>query len=89
MVRTGILADARLRLPAGARRWIERVMSRRAAEPDEVARAILEAVRRRRYLCVRAGDMLPLWLLKRASASAYAALARRLTAAALRRRGTT
>lgn len=83
-VRTNVMRDGRLRLPGVWSDRIRRAFDRHSADPDKLADAIVEAVRRDRSLLLWPGHMLPLWLLKRTSLSLYDRTARRLTAWALR-----
>jgi len=71
-VRTRVFQDARINLPG---KWVERIgqlIGRFGADPQHVARDILQAVRSGRGLLFPgAGAMLPLFLLKRTSKPLY------------------
>lgn len=85
-VRTRIVEDGRLDLPGGLGPKVGRLIERCGASPEEVGREIVEAVRRRRFLCAPGSrDMMPLWLLKRGSTWLYTSLLRSLTTLAVRR----
>ncbi len=79
-VRTRVLADSRLRLPGP---WFERIQNlvdRHGAQPEQVARDVLKAVRKRRHLQISgARFMTPLWLLKRLSEGMFFRLSRQLS----------
>jgi NAD(P)-dependent dehydrogenase (short-subunit alcohol dehydrogenase family) len=84
-IRTGILRSARLDLPGP---WLERLstaLERYAPRPEKLAEQIVEAVRRERSMVIRAGELLPLWLLKRTSIGLYHRIARALTVQVRRR----
>jgi short-subunit dehydrogenase len=83
-VRTNVMRDGRLRLPGDWGERIRHAFDRHSASPDDLADAIVEAVRRDRSLIVWPGHLLPLWLLKRTSMSLYHRTTRRLTSWALR-----
>jgi NAD(P)-dependent dehydrogenase (short-subunit alcohol dehydrogenase family) len=74
-VRTNVFDDGRLDLPGD---WLGRVkglVSRHGADPEQVAREIVAAVRfGGGMLTPAAGGMLPLWLLKRLSNGLYSRL---------------
>jgi len=83
-VRTGIFRSARIELPG---QWLGRLsaaLDRYAPRPEKLAEQIVEAVRRDRSLVIRAGELLPLWLLKRTSIRLYNRITRVLVARALR-----
>jgi NAD(P)-dependent dehydrogenase (short-subunit alcohol dehydrogenase family) len=84
MVSTNLLRGSRLDIPAYWMERLQRGFASLGADPDHIARLILRAVRHRRFLVVPAKEMYALWLLKRASTSAYVGLARLLTAGAMR-----
>jgi NAD(P)-dependent dehydrogenase (short-subunit alcohol dehydrogenase family) len=86
-VRTRVLQSARLQLPGRYRQRIERLLERRSASPEAVARRIVRAVERGHFLVVVAGDMAPLWWLKRLSAGLYQRLWGSATTVLLRRAG--
>lgn len=86
-VRTNVLRDGRLDLPDGLRGRLVSAMERFATRPERLAASILRAVRRDERLVLVAGELLPLWLLKRASIAGYQRIAGRLTALARRALG--
>lgn len=85
-VRTDVMRAARLRLPGRWDEWIRRAFDATASRPERLAEQIVAAVRQDRSMVVRPGEMLPAWLLKRASMRLYQRTARTLTAGALRLR---
>jgi NAD(P)-dependent dehydrogenase (short-subunit alcohol dehydrogenase family) len=83
-VRTGIFRSARIDLPGP---WLGRLsaaLDRYALRPEKLAEQIVEAVRCERSMVIRAGELLPLWLLKRTSIGLYNRITRELVARALR-----
>jgi NAD(P)-dependent dehydrogenase (short-subunit alcohol dehydrogenase family) len=84
VVSTNLLHGARLDIPGYWMDRLQRGFAKIGADPDHIAKLIVSAVRHRRYLVVPAKEMYGLWLLKRASSSAYVGLARLLTAGAMR-----
>jgi len=86
-VRTGVMQNARLALPG---EWRDRLISgldKRAADPDKIARKILNAVKRRRSFVIIGGEMRPLWMLRSLSVGLYQSVARYFTTRALRKSG--
>jgi NAD(P)-dependent dehydrogenase (short-subunit alcohol dehydrogenase family) len=85
-VKTNVMKAGRLRLPGT---WTERItglVDRRGATPEQAARDVLAAVRKKRPLQISgATSMFPLWILKRISQPAYHHLARFLAGRALRK----
>jgi NAD(P)-dependent dehydrogenase (short-subunit alcohol dehydrogenase family) len=72
-VRTGLFGSARSMLPRSLRQAIDRGVDRVGADPARVAAQIVAAVAAQRggLLLPAAGEMLPLYLLKRASQTLY------------------
>jgi len=85
-VKTNVMKAGRLRLPGT---WTERItglVDRRGATPQQAAKDVLSAIRKKRSLQISgATSMFPLWILKRLSPPAYHHLARFLTGQALKR----
>jgi len=86
-VKTNIMRDGQLELPARARGIIDQMVSFFGASPERVAQAVLSGLRRKKRLVVLGPEMIPLWLLKRASMTGYLGLTRSLTTLALRSLG--
>ncbi len=85
-VKTGVLRNGRLKLPGSWGERVSKLLDTFGTSPEKAAQDVLAAVRRQRTLQVSgAASMFPLWLLKRASESAYHRLARFLTGQALGR----
>jgi NAD(P)-dependent dehydrogenase (short-subunit alcohol dehydrogenase family) len=85
-VKTNVMKSGRLKLPGS---WTERItglIDRRGATPQQAAKDVLAAVRKKRPLQISgATSMLPLWIIKRISQPAYHHLARFLTGRALKK----
>lgn len=64
-VRTRIIDDGHLKLPAEWDRKIREALSKYAADPDRVAENILKGVKARKPLIIPTAEVLPLWLMKR------------------------
>jgi NAD(P)-dependent dehydrogenase (short-subunit alcohol dehydrogenase family) len=86
-VRTNLMETARLRLPGDWTSKVEQLLGRRGTDPEALASDILDAVRSKRVLQVSAGDMAPLWVVKRTSLSLYHHLTRLITRLALKGSG--
>ena len=79
-VDTGVLENARLRLPGSWNDRIQQLVSRLAMDPDKVARQIVRAVQKDRNLATPSGlSMTPLWAIKRLSNRMYNRLTRLAT----------
>ena len=85
-VKTNVMRSGRLKLPGT---WTERItglVDRRGATPEQAAKDVLSAIRRKRPLQISgATSMFPLWIIKRASQGMYHRLARFLAGQALKR----
>jgi NAD(P)-dependent dehydrogenase (short-subunit alcohol dehydrogenase family) len=76
MVRTQVLRDAHIDLPGNWLQKIHRLFERSALSPEEMAKKILRAVRKKKSLVLSGSSMVFLWGLKRFSSSCYHALSR-------------
>jgi short-subunit dehydrogenase len=79
MVRTNVLRSGKVGLPRAWHEALERLMDRRAASPERLARDIVACVGRRRGLVIRAGLMRPLLVVRGISVGLYQAIARAVT----------
>jgi NAD(P)-dependent dehydrogenase (short-subunit alcohol dehydrogenase family) len=85
-VKTNVLRHGRLKLPGTWTQRISKLLDHRGATPEQAAKDVLSAVRRKRTLQISgATTMLPLWILKRASQGLYHHLARFLAGQAIKR----
>jgi len=76
-VKTDVLKNGRLKLPGDWGQRISKLLDRHGATPEQVGQDVLRAILKKRTLQISgATSMFPLWILKRASHSAYHHLAR-------------
>lgn len=83
-VRTSVMRSARLELPGPWHQWISKAFDRYSPSPEQLAKRIVRAVVAERSMLLHAGEMAPLWVLKRLSTPLYQQLARWATVGAVR-----
>ncbi len=84
-IRTNLFRAGHIDLPESAHERLDQLMRRWAPGPERLAERIVEAVRRKQGLVVSGPELIPLWLLKRATTSGYLGLSRLVTTTLLGR----
>lgn len=77
--RTNVMRDGRFEHLGGLAQQMVDGVDRIGADPDKVARAVVSVVKRHKSFVPMGADMVPLWLLRRLSISAYHGVARAAT----------